>query len=966
MTLFDAATENLLDEYEADFDPAATQRLSRFFPARSSTTFAEVAIELIRIDMELSWAAGVEKTVHTYESLLPELATHPEMRAAVAFEEYRQRQARGETGTLTEFANQYRIASADWTTVVQKHDETTVAHSFDDLVSSIPSTGDRWRDFVILREIGRGALSRVLLARQESLSNRMVVLKFEPKSSIEAENVAKLHHPNIVTVFSVHEDDRFHVFCMPFVGEKTLAHSIEDGVSERRALELTEELALAIAHAHEKGILHHDIKPANVLIDDQQRPRLIDFNLSVDTREQFQLNAGGTLPYMSPEALRNLNSEDIAETIGSTDNEPEPYARSDIYSLGVVFYELVTGKLPFGKSPNIIEQLERRNDKFDESELKRFAPSTVAILKKCLSHDVDERYPSARQLAEDIQRHRNHRMPQFAKSDSIAEPFMKWSQRHPRLSSSTAMACMTTALLAAVAVAWVARGRYVAKLEANAQYESFQTEFQELMPQLSVGNIGVFDSQEALASADKLLAQYIADPSRPSERPEAINLLEATDVGSLEQDLQRLALLSAENHLRIAERSDGDSSLQHRQSATEWNAVCRSLNPKSRAVQLQHAQLLKSIDEMRAIAASKLAISLTPVDANDYQICGVIQRRAGDLKAALRMLTAATDESPRDFSKWLDLAMVQRRLGMLSDAEESLSKCLLLRPKSSLATYARAMVRTSQSKHSEAIEDYTAFLTHAPNHPAGLLNRAIAHKSLGSYKAALADLDAAIAAGHDGSRPFIIRSRVKGLLSDWRGAKDDRRKGLAATPNDALGWDARGIAVMADDPKAALADFERAIELDPDCISAHNNAAYLLSEKLDDVPAAIEHMNHLVGRYPNNATAISGRSVLFARTGDMVAALADVAFVEVAEDATPRDLIRAASALSIASGVAADPAKLKQRAISLTARAFRQDVTLAKLVRTDSDLRAIRNDKTFRGICDAARKLERSSKVVEP
>ena len=936
MTVFDAEIESLLDQYEEGFDPTATGRILEFLPKRSSPVFHEVATELMRIDMELSWEAGREKKLSTYEELFPELATNREMRVSVAFEEFRQRNAFGKSVSLDEFAEEYRIDVSGWSTVVNAHDATRIAESFDDLAATIPTAGQRWRDFLIVREIGRGALSRVLLARQQSLSNRLVVLKFEPKSSIEAENVAKLQHSNIVSVFSVHEDQGFNVFCMPFMGERNLTAEIKDRVSSDRALEIIATIADAIQHAHDQGLLHQDIKPANILIDQDDRPQLIDFNLATDVRTRNQESVGGTVPYMAPEALRVL-SDSFA---------PETDQRSDIYSLGIVLYQLLTGDLPFGVDSNIERSLTRRKD-FNAQTLSDCSPSVQAIVCKCLEFDPKQRYQSASQLEEDIRLHLADRIPRHAKPNSTREWFTKWCRRHPRLSSASAIAGVASVILFGTCLAWLARERHIAELKGAQHYRDFQQEWHELMPRLSVDEIDIVDQEDSLKSAEQLLARFVPDKRSPRKRTKAFAKLAEADASVVEQQLPRLAILCAANHQRL-------SSCKR---AATWNAFARELCPDSKAAALQHARLMELSGDPDFPSILERAKQLSPIDADDLQIAGVIHRRE-NAATALPLLRDAVDQNPRDFSKWLDLAVAQRRLGMLRKTEDSLSKCLLLRPNSPLAHYARALTRHALSRHSEAVEDYDAFLRLVSDDPIGLLNRAIAYKSMKNYPAALKDLDGAIALGHDGARPLLIRHRVRKALKDWKGARQDLEDGLKAKPRDALGWVARGLAVMREDPKQALEDFDQAIVLDPRCYPARNNAAYLLSEKLNDIEAAIDHIDELVKTNPRDATALSGRSVLLARADQLTNAERDATKVLELETATPRDFLRSASALSIASE---SYAKMKPAAIAFVARALMLEPSLSDLVRSDPDLAAISKTQEFKDLCDAAELMEKTA-----
>ena len=259
--------------------------------------------------------------------------------------------------------------------------------------------GDIIEDFQVLKVLGKGAFGSVYLARQLSLG-RLVAIKITPnKGGSEGKTMAPLEHPHIVQVFSetIRREGRERLLCMQYVAGTTLARALQrlkdnvaptgwsgsdllnevDGESQaaaaldpsalrdREKLQasdfvssialLGEQLARALEFAHEKGVLHRDIKPANILVSQYGRMMLVDFNLSfreMDDDEQSSL-FGGTLSYMSPEHLRAFNP--IEETQADEVDE-----RSDLFSLGVVLFQMRTGNLPFGSPTDhgSVEKLE--------------------------------------------------------------------------------------------------------------------------------------------------------------------------------------------------------------------------------------------------------------------------------------------------------------------------------------------------------------------------------------------------------------------------------------------------------------------------------------------------------------------------------------------------------------------------------------------------------------------------------
>jgi serine/threonine protein kinase len=210
-------------------------------------------------------------------------------------------------------------------------------------------------------------------------------------------------------------------------------------------------LADGLAHAHDRGILHLDLKPANVLLTDEGQPMLLDFNMSRDMKRLGSSveAVGGTLPYMAPEHI---------EAFMGSDNTVD--ARADIFSLGVILYELLARRRPYPPATDRpAEELiaARRAGPLPMRPLNRSVGSAVeSIIFKCLEPDPGRRYPSAQDLAEDLRLQLAHRPLRFAPEPSPRERLRKWFRRHPRLGS------WTTAVIATVAafglIGWALAG----------------------------------------------------------------------------------------------------------------------------------------------------------------------------------------------------------------------------------------------------------------------------------------------------------------------------------------------------------------------------------------------------------------------------------------------------------------------------------------------------------------------------
>ena len=225
-------------------------------------------------------------------------------------------------------------------------------------------------------------------------------------------------------------------------------------------------LADGLAHAHDRGILHRDLKPANVLLGDDGEPLLLDFNLATDTKLRSHASAaliGGTLPYMAPEHLQALK-----------DGTRLPDARSDLYSLGAILFELLTGHPPFpiytGPVREVLPAMiaERMAPVPPLRQWNpEISPAVESIVHRCLHADPAYRYRSASELHEDLRRQLDDLPLKHAPEPSVRERLGKWARRHRRLTSMTTVTLVAAGLLAVVTACFLVRQRHLARLEAE-------------------------------------------------------------------------------------------------------------------------------------------------------------------------------------------------------------------------------------------------------------------------------------------------------------------------------------------------------------------------------------------------------------------------------------------------------------------------------------------------------------------
>ncbi len=296
-------------------------------------------------------------------------------------------------------------------------------------------------DYELLEQIGRGGQGVVFRARQKSL-NRIVALKVIglghwateanlKRFRLEAEAAARLEHPGIVPIHEVGERDGSCYFSMKFVEGGQLDEVVRcTPMSIRQTAELIVKVARTVHYAHEHGILHRDIKPGNILLDAKGEPHLTDFGLArlVETESTVTrtMEVLGTPSYMAPEQAVGNNAAVSSVT--------------DVYGLGAVLYQLLTGQPPFAggttyETIKLLLDTEPRQPRLVNPKIDRDL-STICL--KCLEKDPKRRYSSALALAEDLERWLKHEPIQGRRTGIFARG-KKWVRRNPSIAVMAAM-----------------------------------------------------------------------------------------------------------------------------------------------------------------------------------------------------------------------------------------------------------------------------------------------------------------------------------------------------------------------------------------------------------------------------------------------------------------------------------------------------------------------------------------------
>ena len=422
--------ESLLIEFDQAWESDSLDSYCGQIAKRGLERYRAVALsELVKIELQRSWAAGKGRLLDEYLRRFPELGTLESVDANLVACEFAARSSVESELDLADYRSRFPIqfaqlvqiaadvadsspsvhpagreqqvqASID-TSQIDKLRETTIGNEKKRPVR-LPVEFGRYR---ILKELGSGAMGKVYLAHDSTL-DRQVALKTPSFSGSsdedlatrfyrEARAAAKLQHRNICPVYDVGEINGRKFISMAFVKGRCMSDFIKPGKlpPPKTSAILIHRLALALAEAHRHNVIHRDLKPANIMIDQEREPVVMDFGLARQTDVESRLTqsgmAVGTPAYMSPEQIRG-NLDEVGNT-------------ADIYALGVILYELLTGQLPFrGKIAQVVYKIVNEEPVAPSTLGNAIDPDLESICAKMMAKKVGERYQSMTDVASDL------------------------------------------------------------------------------------------------------------------------------------------------------------------------------------------------------------------------------------------------------------------------------------------------------------------------------------------------------------------------------------------------------------------------------------------------------------------------------------------------------------------------------------------------------------------------------------
>jgi len=721
-------------------------------PLSPSDTEPSVVDALVA-DLVARWRSGERPPVEALLNQRPELWDRPEAALELIAEELVLRSEFGEPTTHAELARRF----PRWKAQVEVLLDCQYTLGPQLTPPRFPEPGERLGEFHLLSELGRGAHARVYLAAQESLGERAVVLKLGPWAGGEHLSLARLQHTHVVPLYSAHEfpDRGLRGLCLPYFGGATLADlfpaagpvplSGQDLLAAvREAGPVTPQpgpaggfletaapaevvcwvgacLADALQYAHDRGLLHLDLKPSNVLIAADGTPMLLDFHLAhgpLKAGDPSPAWAGGTAGYMAPEQAAAMRAVGGGQPV-PTDVD----GRADVFALGVLLAEL-WGKIAAGRD--------------------RGSVALADVLTRCTAADPKDRYPSAAALAADLRRHVMALPLRGVPNRSWAERWRKWRKRRPvALPLGLALAAVVVAGVGLVVQGDRQVGRARAALR-DGQLHLEHGRYREAAEAARTGEALL----EGLPFARSLRGK-LNDTHRAADRAgaaadlhalcEQVRPLYAADV--LPADQARTAL----EHCRQlwAVRADIADRLAD-QPTPELEARWRG--------DLLDLGILTAYLEGRAGGTPDQALA-TLAEAEELLGPGGVLylERARNLRALGRPAEAdAAERRAGDFpprTAWEFLAVGRARLaaGDPAGAAAALDRCLGLDARSVWGNYFRGACALKLNQSTEAVAAFSACLALNPESAWCLYNRGLAFAAAGRKDRAAADLEHALA-----------------------------------------------------------------------------------------------------------------------------------------------------------------------------------------------------------------------------
>ena len=747
--------------------------------------------------------------------------------------------------------------------------------------------------YEIQKEAGRGGMSTVYEAfdprfqravavkvmTQDLLDNPTLIARFER----EARTIASLEHPAIVPVYDFGEEERRPFLVMRLMTGGTLADRLQQGrLSIAQTARILQRIGSALERAHDQGVIHRDLKPSNIMFDQYGDAFLADFGIARLTEEAVTLtgqNVIGTPAYMSPEQIHGDKPVD---------------GRSDIYALGVICFEMLTGRRPFEEKAPAKLMMQHLIDPVPNiRELRPDLPPGVAdLISRSMAKSPEERFADAGEMCDTLD--------SLAAIDSDTATAAKLAAAEAERSAADANAPPASGVEAgAVEVTIPDSAETEVPLLAEAAPEAAREPASKAGAAPSTAGQTAEAGQEsrsrwlviggivvgilAIAAGAYFVfgggfaagggaATVEAQPTSAVEEssivfPDVAATAQTERPDLSEEEAQAVADAHLERFYQAMDEEDYDT-------AAEALGAAIDLFPEEAWLYAEKAWLEERRGDLDGmLAAINHAVELEPEDNEYIAARGNVRRQLGDLEGALGDHLRAIELEPGSPERQMDLAETYVQLGELDAALEHMDQAVALKDDEAWFFDSRANLYALRGEYDLAWSDFeraselepdnrfyftraadmflyeaddpnralvvfTLAVQRLPDDPWVYSDRALAHEALGNHEEALADINRAIEMEPDNAHFYIRRAQFwQNALPDFDAALADLNRAVEIAPDNAEAYSERGAFYQyhTDDLEAALADRSRALELDPEGPwRYHDRAAVLRQLRRDD------------------------------------------------------------------------------------------------------------------------------------
>jgi serine/threonine protein kinase/tetratricopeptide (TPR) repeat protein len=826
--------------------------------------------------------------VEDYLERDPSLKGDAEALLDLIYNEVRLRDEAGEAPDLAEYQGRFPALTDLIRELFEVHQAMRPGEVLADLAHRDEPPSPAVDGYEVFGELGRGAMGVVYRARHVRL-NRPVALKMilagphagareRARFENEARAVARLQHPHIVQIHEIGEQDGRPFVCLELVPGGSLANRLAGKpLPPRQAAELAELLARAVHHAHGQQIVHRDLKPANVLLapSDARRgirlggegdadyfePKITDFGLArlldhdPDAPGPAPDATGvpvGTPPYMAPEQAIRLGSDAYAKAAGDG-------KATDIYALGAVLYEALTGRPPFVGATvyDTLQQVVSHEPVPPRRLQPQVSRDLETICLACLHKEPGRRYATALDLADDLRRFLEGR-PIRRRPPAFWEPALKWARRRPAVAAWVVLGVLALVASVAGGVHYLNHRREWARQHALDRFQRFVRLRDDVLfrgtlltavrlaPQEQVAA----DLRETAAEAQEALTFVgvsLEGWSGPADDPYLTPDENADVAASCSELLLVLSRVVAEPAAAASPRDRKDVALQGLRVLDR----ARRLGPPTRAFHLSRAHLLAQHgDEPEAAAERASANALPSVHASDHYFTGVDRHQHGDTAGAMRAFHEALRLRPDHFEAQCYLAICSLNAGRAGEAQIGLTACIGQRPNFAWTHLLRGIAAVQERAFADAEEDFAAALRledSAALRYAALANRGRLWFRQGKLSEAVADLEQAVRVRPEECQAHLLLAQTFQAQKRYADADRELDAAVRSRPDLPLVHRRRGeLLLERRQPDAALRHFEQAIRLEP----AGGKSPALVSDHVE-----CGGIRHSQGRYAEAVAA---------------------------------------------------------------------------------------------------------------